>query len=65
GDAVYLLDFDRGRIRARGPWESDVLARLQRSLEKIATHREDVRYHAADWKTLMQGYEAGLQAQSA
>ena len=32
---VYLLDFDRGRIEARGSWEQEVLARLRRSLEKI------------------------------
>lgn len=30
--AVYVLDFDRGRIRARGAWENNVLARLHRSL---------------------------------
>lgn len=55
---VYLLDFDRGRIRARGAWEAGVLARLQRSLEKIATLRTDVRYHAGDWRALLEGYEA-------
>ena len=33
--AVYVLDFDRGRIRARGAWEQAVLERLQRSLRKV------------------------------
>lgn len=33
---VYVIDFDRGRIRARGAWEQAVLARLRRSLLKIA-----------------------------
>ena len=32
---VYVLDFDRGRIRARGAWERVVLARLHRSLAKV------------------------------
>src|SRR5690606_33396071 len=28
GTDVYLLDFDRGRIEPRGPWEQAVIARL-------------------------------------
>jgi 3-deoxy-D-manno-octulosonic acid kinase len=32
---AWLLDFDRGRRRAPGPWRERVLARLARSLEKI------------------------------
>ena len=31
---VYLLDFDRGRIEARGSWEQVVITRLRRSLEE-------------------------------
>jgi 3-deoxy-D-manno-octulosonic acid kinase len=34
---AWLLDFDRGRRRAPGPWCERVLARLARSLEKIGT----------------------------
>jgi 3-deoxy-D-manno-octulosonic acid kinase len=34
---VWLLDFDRGRLREPGPWRERVLARLARSLEKIGT----------------------------
>ena len=41
--SVYLLDFDRGRIRARGAWEERVLARLRRSLEKIKVSRRGCR----------------------
>lgn len=33
---VWLLDFDRGRLRAPGPWRERVLERLARSLAKIA-----------------------------
>jgi 3-deoxy-D-manno-octulosonic acid kinase len=53
---VHLLDFDRGLIRERGPWESDVLARLRRSLEKIKRLRQDVRFSDAEWASLMEGY---------
>jgi 3-deoxy-D-manno-octulosonic acid kinase len=54
-DAVYLLDFDRGRIRARGSWEANVLARLKRSLEKAKTRHADVQFTADDWRTLLAG----------
>jgi 3-deoxy-D-manno-octulosonic acid kinase len=53
---VYLLDFDRGRIRRRGAWEHDVLARLKRSLEKITRLRRDVRFGEREWAQLMEGY---------
>jgi 3-deoxy-D-manno-octulosonic acid kinase len=53
---VYLLDFDRGRIRERGPWENDVLARLKRSLEKIERLRHDVRFGEREWASLLEGY---------
>jgi 3-deoxy-D-manno-octulosonic acid kinase len=32
---VYLLDFDKGRIRPPGPWCAATLARLRRSLDKL------------------------------
>jgi 3-deoxy-D-manno-octulosonic acid kinase len=56
--AIHVLDFDRGRIRARGRWEGAVLDRLRRSLEKIRRQRSDVRFSDADWQALLAGYEA-------
>jgi len=53
---VYVLDFDRGRIEARGSWEEGVLARLRRSLEKIRTQRRDVAFADEQWSWLMAGY---------
>jgi 3-deoxy-D-manno-octulosonic acid kinase len=50
---VYLLDFDRGRIEARGPWEQVVIARLRRSLEKIKGQRADVRFGDEQWQWLV------------
>ena len=57
-DEVWLLDFDRGRIRERGLWEQAVLARLERSLRKV-THELPVgRYGATEWRELLDGYGA-------
>jgi 3-deoxy-D-manno-octulosonic acid kinase len=53
---VYLLDFDRGRIEARGAWEQEVLARLRRSLEKIKAQRRDVAFTDEQWGWLIAGY---------
>lgn len=57
---VYLLDFDRGRIEPRGPWERQVMGRLRRSLEKIRAQRSDVRFGEEEWQWLRQGYAAAL-----
>jgi 3-deoxy-D-manno-octulosonic acid kinase len=54
---VYLLDFDRGRIEARGSWEQVVIARLRRSLEKIKAQRADVRFGDAQWQWLVAAIE--------
>jgi 3-deoxy-D-manno-octulosonic acid kinase len=50
---VYLLDFDRGRIRARGAWEHEVLARLRRSLEKIKAQRPNAVFGEEQWSWLL------------
>jgi len=50
---VYLLDFDRGRIRRRGAWEEEVLARLKRSLEKIGGQRSNVKFGERQWAWLL------------
>jgi 3-deoxy-D-manno-octulosonic acid kinase len=50
---VTLIDFDRGRVRAPGPWRSANLARLARSLAKLGA-----RPAGAAWAELMAGYEA-------
>jgi 3-deoxy-D-manno-octulosonic acid kinase len=56
GWQVFVLDFDRGRIRARGSWEQAVLSRLQRSLNKIKAQTSNVRFGAREWGVLMEGY---------
>jgi 3-deoxy-D-manno-octulosonic acid kinase len=55
GDDVYLLDFDRGRIRSRGDWEETVIARLKRSLDKLKAQRETLRFGESEWRAILAG----------
>jgi 3-deoxy-D-manno-octulosonic acid kinase len=55
GGEVYLLDFDRGRLRPRGAWEQAVLQRLHRSLQKIQRQRRDVHFSDRAWHSLLDG----------
>lgn len=55
GDAVYVLDFDKGRIRARGAWEQSVLQRLRRSLEKVTAGLPAGRFGEREWQWLLAG----------
>jgi 3-deoxy-D-manno-octulosonic acid kinase len=54
--AISVIDFDRGRLRAPGPWISNNLSRLQRSLTKIAASLPPDRYTPESWQHLMAGY---------
>lgn len=56
---VYLLDFDRGRIRARGSWERQVLKRLRRSLDKIKRTHCEAAFGRLEWEALLEGYGKG------
>ena len=55
-DEVYVLDFDRGKIRARGPWERQVLERLHRSLRKVSA-RDGTDFGERQWGWFREGYE--------
>src|SRR6056297_979845 len=57
--AVWLLDFDRGRLRRPGAWQRRNLARLLRSLEKLRAGVSGFRYETGDWRQLVAGYRAG------
>ena len=54
----YLLDFDRGRLRAPGRWRERNLARLQRSLRKISPRLAAGSYAEREWQWLLAGYAA-------
>lgn len=55
---VSIIDFDRGQLRAPGAWTSGNLARLERSLQKIAAAIPPDRFAPASWEALLAGYEA-------
>jgi 3-deoxy-D-manno-octulosonic acid kinase len=54
---VYVLDFDRGRMRPRGAWEQAVLQRLRRSLRKVTVALPPGRFDEAAWQALLLGLE--------
>ena len=57
--AVWLIDFDRGELRAAQPaWQQDNLARLQRSLRKLGAEKRDGWGQA--WGTLTEAYHQQL-----
>ena len=56
---VYVLDFDRGEVRTRGPWEQAVLARLDRSLVKVTEGLPADRFGTRQWAALLDGYRGG------
>jgi 3-deoxy-D-manno-octulosonic acid kinase len=55
GEEVYVLDFDRGRVLARGEWENRVIERLHRSLEKVSRGLPAGRFGEEQWRELLQG----------
>jgi 3-deoxy-D-manno-octulosonic-acid transferase len=59
---VWIIDFDRGRVRAPGPWAAANLARLQRSLRKEAGRLAAWHWAEGDWAALMTGYAAAAAA---
>lgn len=62
--ALWLIDFDRGEIRATGTaWKLANLARLKRSLLKVgACGRNEATLDHELWAPLMRGYERGVGA---
>jgi 3-deoxy-D-manno-octulosonic acid kinase len=58
---IFLLDFDRGRIRTgRGGWRAANLARLRRSLAKISRDGA-TQVTPREWRWLLDGYEGGYE----
>lgn len=61
-DRLWLIDFDRGEIRATGTaWKLANLARLKRSLLKVgACDHDEAALDREIWTPLMRGYERVL-----
>ncbi len=57
-DGVFLLDFDRGAIRAPGAWQEGNLARLHRSLRKLQGLDPSLHYPEASRVALFEGYRS-------
>ena len=54
-DRITIIDFDRATVPDKGEWQADNLARLHRSLEKLAEKDLWVRR----WAELHEGYRDG------
>ena len=53
---VFLVDFDKGKLRGSGSWREDNLRRLQRSLRKVALETGSA-FDSSGWRALEQGYQ--------
>ncbi len=53
---IWMLDFDKGSLKAPGPWQQETLSRLHRSLEKVVGLDPDIRFRTANWEQLLEGY---------
>lgn len=60
--AATLIDLDRGVRRAAGPWRERNLARLRRSLAKLAAGRWDAPTQAVAWRAFEDAYCGSLLA---
>lgn len=58
-ETLYLVDFDRGRLRAGGRWTRANLARLKRSLDKLKGLDARFCFSGTDWSALLAGYGDG------
>jgi tRNA A-37 threonylcarbamoyl transferase component Bud32 len=56
---ISVIDFDRATLRSPGGWTLKNLARLRRSLMKIAADLPAGRFAEANWQQLLAGYRAG------
>jgi 3-deoxy-D-manno-octulosonic acid kinase len=54
---VYLVDFDKGQIRASGSWRDGNLRRLNRSLRKVALET-GTNFDANGWEILERSYHS-------
>ncbi len=54
---VFLVDFDRGEVRAGARWKQSNLVRLRRSLRKIS-RRSGTPFWQEHWRWLLRGYRS-------
>ena len=56
-NAVYLIDFDKGIIRNKGPWQQKNIKRLKRSLLKLSSNITPFYFSDKNWQTLVAAYQ--------
>lgn len=57
---VYLIDFDRGRLRDGTRWRRGNLKRLRRSLDKLQRQKDARAFDTALWERLLSAYRRCL-----
>ena len=55
-DRLWMLDFDKGRLRTPGQWQQQTLGRLHRSLLKIRSMDPRLNFGDGDWEAFLEGY---------
>ena len=53
---LWLLDFDKGGLRAAGRWQQETLSRLHRSLMEVVDLDPRLRFRSGNWEQLLEGY---------
>jgi 3-deoxy-D-manno-octulosonic acid kinase len=53
---LWLLDFDKGGLRAPGRWQQETLSRLHRSLMKVVGLDPRLNFRSGNWEQLLEGY---------
>lgn len=61
----HVIDFDRGCLREPGGWCAGNLARLRRSLDKLAAQPAGLQFTEDDWAALTSGYSSSSSASDA
>jgi tRNA A-37 threonylcarbamoyl transferase component Bud32 len=59
---IYLIDWDKGRLRESGDWQMHVLQRLLRSLNKVLRRSDHIATLADNWALLMNAYRQTMNA---
>lgn len=59
---VFVVDFDKTRLRRRGNWTQAGIDRLKRSLRKVALET-GTEFDEAGWQALLRGYGGRTAAQ--
>jgi len=57
---VSLIDFDKGYVRTGTRWYADNLQRLNRSLKKLGSQKDEFHFSEEAWQKLSKGYQESM-----